>query len=153
MADRSATIERLENRLNHIRTHAKEEGMRAMRVGEFVGAVAAVSYWRASLTKDGHAVPKLMGFDADTAIGAGLVAAAFFDIIPEAYSDHAMSVGAGMMAGGVASAAAGWANPKIATKGNDVAGAFGQGHDTSAHEGGRVIDMIRNAQRRLVSSR
>lgn len=142
--------ERMQKRLETIRSEADQIGTRAMNVGEFVGGVAASSAYRAYLNKKGQPMPKLMGFDADTVTGAALVILGFFEVIPEKYADHAIYLGAGLVSGAVGNKVAGIVNEKIATKGDFVSGhhahqlSSGDG-DVSAHRGATILEMIRQS--------
>jgi hypothetical protein len=152
----TSEVVKLEHRLQNIKEKAKAEGRRAVLVAEFLGAVGADSYYRGYLAKNGKTMPQIAGFDADNVVGALAVGAAFFELLPEGYVDHAMAIGSGLLAGSVANQAAGFANPdmkparqasvvKGATAAHGV-GALPQGSASSA-QGARIIDMVRGIRR------
>lgn len=136
--------ERLEARLNKIKNDEKSATERVIHVAEFVGGVGASSAYRAWLNKNNKEMPKIMGMDIDVTVGAALVVGGFLEIIPPAYSEHALNFGAGLVAGTIGNKIAGMVNPAIATKGESAPYQMGAApSNVSAHRGAEVMEMIR----------
>jgi len=139
----STHAERLQARLDKIKTDERSATERVVSVGEFVGGVCLSSGYRAWLAREGKAMPKIGGMDADTVVGGALLVAGFLDAIPR-YSDHAMHLGAGMVSGAIGNMVAGKINTKVAVKGEVLPHQMGAGSpDVSAYHGQNVVDMIR----------
>ena len=144
------TAERLEHKFKRMNANREEVADRAIATVEFIGGVAASSAYRAYLTKNSKAMPKVGGIDADTLTGATLLALSFLEVLPAAYASHALYVGAGLVSGSVGNKVAGLVNPAQATKGFFNSGEdphqLGAG-DTSADRGADILRMVRQHAR------
>ena len=136
--------ERLQHRLDKLKEDEKSATDRAMNLGEFVGGVALSAGYRGYLAKNKKPMPKALGLDADTAIGAALVVAGFFEVLPTKYADHSMYVGAGLLAGAIGNKVEGFMNPGASVAGADQPRQLGPSlRNVSAAHGAKVAARIR----------